>query len=209
MSPYSKLFFFAIPILAVATPNPTHLYSKLEATKQDITPQLAQHHVLQMINNKVAATPAELSPLWSALPPIKVANVLGTYHGGLFTGNSTNGTAKADPINWYGKQFISETSVNPLLVNPPPSVPNAKNIVFPYPRADIAQVRNLEHEGVVSATIIYNKLPLMDYFRVVKNSDGELILLGKSDLKGKLASPPFFYLKKVDGVEIDFKYKNP
>jgi hypothetical protein len=209
MYSYCKLILLSIPILTVATPPSMSLRARMESADLAITPQLAQHHVLQLINSKGAATPAELAPLWSALPPITVAKVLGTYHGGLFASNNTNGTAKADPINWYGKQFISETSVNPLLVNPPPSVASAKDIVFPYPRADIAQARNLEHEGVVSATIIYNKLPLMDYFRVVKDSEGELILLGKSDLKGKLASPPFFYLKRVDGVKIDLTYKNP
>jgi hypothetical protein len=208
MSPISKFVLLALPILTLATPNTIPLRARMESSVSAISPQLAQHHVLQFINTKSPATPEQLAPLWSALPPITVAKILGTYHGGLFP-SSANGTAKADPINWYGKQFISETSVNPLLVNPPASVTGAKDIVFPYPRADIAQARNLEHEGVVSATVIYNKLPLMDYFRVVKDSEGELILLGKSDLKGKLASPPFFWLKKVDGVKIDMNYKNP
>jgi hypothetical protein len=199
MSPLSSIVLFALPLLARATP--------FDASKDAITPQLAQHHLLQYINAKSPATPAQLAPLWSALPPLTVAKALGTYHGGLFP---TNATAKAnDPINWYGKQIISETSVNPLLVNPPASVANAKDIVFPYPRADIAQARNVEHEGVVSATIIYNKLPLMDYFRVVKDSEGELIILGKSDLKGQQASPAYFYLKRVSGVKIDMTYKNP
>ncbi|KAF2436636.1 hypothetical protein EJ08DRAFT_711654 [Tothia fuscella] len=178
----------------------------IPTTLAALTPKEAQSQVLSLINDKIAAKPATLSPLWSSLPPIPVSKALGTYHGGLFTGNNTNVT---DPINWYGKQILSETSVNPLLVNPPSSVANAKSIVFPYPRADIAQARNVEHEGIVSATIIYAKLPLLDYLRVVKDEGGELILLGKSDLRGKEASPPYFYLRRVEGVRVDMGYKNP
>jgi hypothetical protein len=198
MSPITSALLLALPLLSAAAPP--------------LSPQVAQHHVQQLIDNKTPISISELAPLWSSLPPLTVQKALGTYHGGLFPSSATraaNATPPADPINWYGKQIISETSVNPLLVNPPASVANAKDIVFPYPRADIAQARNVEHEGVVSATIIYAKLPLLDYFRVVKDDGKELILMGKSDLRGKLASPPYFYLKRVEGLKIDFAYKNP
>jgi len=67
----------------------------------------------------------------------------------------------------------------------------------------------VEHQGVVSATIIYAKLPLLDYFRVVKDEGKELILLGKSDLRGKASSPAYFHLTRTEGVKIDMNYKNP
>jgi hypothetical protein len=182
-------------------------------TSTSITPAEAQAKVLGHITSQAKASAADLAPLWSALPPITVAKALGTYHGGLFTGKPANGTAAPrDPINWWGKQLISETSVNPLLANAPSNTSadgRDRSIIFPYPRANIAQVRNVEHEGVVSATIIYAKLPLMDYFRVVKDEGGELVLLGKSDLRGQASNPPYFYLRREEGVKIDFKYPNP
>jgi len=174
------------------------------------TPQEAQAKVLHIITSgDTTATPEQLAPLWSALPPIKVADALGTYKGGLFTKSD-----KPDPIQWFGKQIISESSVNPLLSRAPANATKiaGQEIIFPYPRANIAQARNIEHEGVISTTIVYNRLPLMDYFRVVKQGDkatGEgLVLLGKSDLLGKAPSPAYFHLTRTSGVKIDFEYKN-
>jgi hypothetical protein len=161
----------------------------------------AQAEVQKLISSKAAAGPSVLGPLWSAMPPIRVEKAVGTYHGGLFNGPE----AKKSPINWYGKQIISESTVNPLLCN----APNDTSVVFPYPRLNIAQARNIEHDGVLSATIVYNKIPLMDYFRVIKEGNGELWLLGKSDILGKPADPPYFYLKRVEGVKIDMAFKNP
>lgn len=51
--------------------------------------------------------------------------------------------------------------MNPLLANAPSSTSSDgrdSSVIFPYPRKDIAQARNVEHEGVVSAAIIYAKL---------------------------------------------------
>jgi hypothetical protein len=167
------------------------------------TTQQAQSQIQQLISSNSKATPDLLGPLWSALPPITVANAVGIYQGGRFTGP----TKAADPINWFGKQIVSEVSVNPLLSR----APNNSSLVFPYPRQNIAQARNVEHEGIVSATIVYNRLPLFDYFRVVSQNvtTGDLLLLGKSDLLGKLADPPFFWLRRTKDVKIDFAFKNP
>lgn len=46
---------------------------------------------------------------------------------------------------------------------------------------------------------------------MAKEEDGELWLVGKSDLRGKAASPAYFYLKrqKEGAVKIDFEFKNP
>jgi hypothetical protein len=196
----TKTFWALLSIsLLAALPVVTSRYTATQMVPP--TAAEAQAEVQKLISSKAAAGPAVLGPLWSALPPIRVEQAIGTYHGGLFNGPE----AKKSPINWYGKQIINETTVNPLLCN----APNDGNIVFPYPRENIAQARNIEHDGVLSATIVYNKIPLMDYFRVIKQGNGELWLLGKSDILGKAADPPYFYLKRVEGVKIDMTYKNP
>lgn len=66
-----------------------------------------------------------------------------------------------------------------------------------------------------NANTIDDRLPLLDYLRVAKEEEdtpgGELWLVGKSDLRGKAASPAYFYLKRQreGGVKIDMQYKNP
>jgi hypothetical protein len=196
---YNRLIFFSLlPLLALAS-----FSMPLRSRLNSITPVEAQAEVQRLISSNTASTPAVLGPLWSALPPIRVEKAIGTYKGGLFNGPN----APKSPINWWGKQINSETSVNPLLS----SAPNDTSIVFPYPRENIAQARNIEHEGVVSTTIVYNKIPLMDYFRVIKEDAtvGDLWLLGKSDLRGNAADPAFFWLKRTGGVKISMTYKNP
>ncbi|KAF2397066.1 hypothetical protein EJ06DRAFT_551126 [Trichodelitschia bisporula] len=185
-----------LPLLASAS-------MPLRARMADTTPPTvaaAQAAVQAHISSGKAVAPATLAPLWSALPPIRVSEAIGTYQGGLFDGGAPSA------INWFGKQIISETSVNPLLSRAPG---NQSSTVFPYPRADIAQARNVEIDGVVTATIMYNRLPLLDYLKVVKKEGGELVLLGRSDLLGKAAVPAYFYLKKVEGQKVDFTFKNP
>ena len=172
------------------------------------TPSEAQVKVQEIIKTGQAAKVEQLATLWSALPPLKVADAKGTYKGGLFTKSD-----KPDPISWFGKQIISEESVNPLLSRAPANATKSgEPLIFPYPRANIAQARNIEHEGVISATIVYNRLPIMDYLRVVKEGDkvtGDgLILLGKSDLLGKQASPPYFHLTRISGQKINMEWKN-
>ncbi|TLD24567.1 DUF4334 domain-containing protein [Venturia nashicola] len=149
MAPLYTLITFALPLLSLAALAPIEAQSKLQS----------------IINSQSKASIAELEPLWSALPPITVAKALGIYKGGLFNGppplvNGSVPKAARDPINWWGKQIISDFSVNPLLANAPSdSSPDGRDvsIIFPYPRKDIAQARDVVHQGVASATIIYAK----------------------------------------------------
>ncbi|KAF1812389.1 hypothetical protein P152DRAFT_514516 [Eremomyces bilateralis CBS 781.70] len=165
----------------------------------------AQQQVLRHISAGEAVPAEALHPLWSALPPLSVSEAIGTYRGGYFDGGK-----KPSPINWFGKQIASENAVNPLLCHPPGPTNGTvnKDVIFPYPRKDIARARNVEHQGVVTATIIYNKVPLMDYFRVVRPGK-DLLILGKSDWNGSLAEPAYFWLERVEGVEIKFDVTNP
>lgn len=165
----------------------------------------AQQEVLRLISAGEAVSKETFNPLWSALPPLTVAEAIGTYRGGYFDGGKS-----PSPINWYGKQILGENNVNPLLCYLPGETNGTvnKDVIFPYPRKDIAQARNVEHQGVVTATIIYNKVPLMDYFRVVRPGK-DLLLLGKSDWNGTQAEPAYFWLERVEGVEINFEVSNP
>jgi len=181
------------------------------ASAAKIPPAEAQKRAQAAVASNTTVPYATLREIWPSLPAITVAKAIGTYRGGLFVKGGE------DPINWWGKQIISEIEVNPLLSTPPKNASQVdaqgKQIVFPYPRPTIAQARDVVHDGVVSATIIYNRLPLLDYFRVVKEGDAKtgdgLVLLGRSDLQGKEASPAYFHLTRVSGQKVDSTYKNP
>ena len=53
-----------------------------------------------------------------------------------------------------------------------------------------ARLRAVEHRGVVTAAMVYDHLPIIDFFRRVDDST----LLGVMDLRG--ATPYFFILRK-------------
>lgn len=117
------------------------------------------------------AYPAEtLLPLFEQLPPVDLDFMLGTWKGGKFDGG-----AEPDPINWYGKRFTSPTDVEPLLVL------DAEGKVQTFDKLGGAQMREIKYKGVTSAALIYDKQPIMDYFRKVNDN----VVIGLGDIKGK------------------------
>ncbi|MFN3579827.1 MAG: DUF4334 domain-containing protein [Pseudomonas sp.] len=117
------------------------------------------------------AYPAEtLLPLFEQLPPVDLDFMLGTWKGGKFDGG-----AEPDPINWYGKRFTSPTDVEPLLVL------DAEGKVQTFDKLGGAQMREIKYQGVTSAALIYDKQPIMDYFRKVNDN----VVIGLGDIKGK------------------------
>ena len=124
-----------------------------------------------------------------------------------------------ETIGWYGKDFVSPDCVHPLLfsdgTNQPYAIdpnPTAVNIGFsidlPQKQSlkpmyiamskllkteeSKARVRMMEHRGKLSATMIYDYLPIHDVFRKVD----EHTLLGLMDFKG-MEQPFFFVLNRV------------
>ena len=63
-----------------------------------------------IINSGVACPATTMMPLYEQLEPVSIEFILGTWKGGLF-----DGAASPDPIEWYGKRFVSRTHAEPLL----------------------------------------------------------------------------------------------
>ena len=135
---------------------------------------------LDMIASGEAYSADTLMPLYKQLEPVDTDFMVGTWKGGKFDGGS-----EPDPINWYGKRFTSTTDVEPLLVT------NDKGDVVTFDRLGAAQMRQVEFDGTVSAALIYDSQPIMDYFRKV-NDD---VVIGLGDIKGK-PTDFFFHLTR-------------
>lgn len=140
----------------------------------------AAAQLLQMIASGKAYPASELMPLYEQLEPVSIEFMLGTWRGGKFDGGS-----EPDPINWYGKRFDSATHAEPLLVRA------ADGSVQAYTALGAAQMREVKYAGKVTATLIYDKQPIMDYFRKV-NDD---VVIGLGDIKGK-PTDFFFHLSR-------------
>lgn len=156
--------------------------------------------------------------LFDSLPPVSTAFMIGRWQGEDFpTDHPMDG--HLETISWFGKEFVDEERVHPLLCrdskgrffNLDPmflGLPMAlSSKIAPHPlmkkvfertRAPIttkkprARLRMLEYRGKSSATMIYDHLPIQDTFRKVD----EDTVLGLMDLRG-VSRPYFFVLRRV------------
>jgi hypothetical protein len=156
---------------------------------------------------------------FDSLPPVTCEDMLGQWKGSdVLTGHPLDGLL--GPLGWYGKAFIDAETVHPLLfefggkLSPinPDMVPLATVVRHPglthrrmvlalarmglpllKTRKPKARLRLTEFRGVVSATMIYDGLPIHDIFRRIAPD----VLLGAMDLRFG-ASPFFFTLTKDD-----------
>lgn len=165
-------------------------------------------------HNKVKATTAEALTLFDRLEPVDMSFMFGQWKGsGFHTGHPMDGLLEV--ANWYGKAFISPDCVHPLLFSSGSgeifklaASPQAMKLALrlPIPKNNVAtsifalfnpllrtndsqaRLRMMEHRGKVSATMIYDYLPIHDMFRKVDSNT----LLGLMDYKE--STDPFFFV---------------
>lgn len=130
----------------------------------------AETQLLEMIATKAAYPASMLMPLFEQLKPISAAEIIGMWRGGKFDGGKD-----PDPIKWYGKRFVSASHVDPLMCRA------EDGSIYSYDKLGFAQLREVAFNGVVSASLIYDKQPIMDYFRKVHDN----LVIGLGDIKGK------------------------
>jgi hypothetical protein len=166
-------------------------------------------------------TTAEILALFDSLPPVSAVAIRGRWRGtGLPSGHPWDGLLER--FGWYGKEFNGPEDVHPLLckgrsgsvfaLNPalvPMGLVNrhiglfhtrSAGAVFALAgraaatRRPTARLRMTEFRGVVTATMIYDSLPIHDMFRAATSET----LLGVMDLRG-MTQPLFFVLHR-DGL---------
>ncbi|WP_232434613.1 DUF4334 domain-containing protein [Burkholderia ubonensis] len=165
-------------------------------------------------------TMSEALTFFDTLPPAELDELIGTWRGsGLRTGHPIDGVLEG--YGWYGKDFSGSNNVQPLLFRNGPENVVALNptlmpikllvrhpewfrrkaarlmftALFPLLRTarPRARMRMMEHRGVISATMIYDDLPILDTFRRVDHNT----MLGLMDLRDM--TKPFFFTLHRDG----------
>ncbi|MEM8503120.1 MAG: DUF4334 domain-containing protein [Cyanobacteria bacterium P01_D01_bin.1] len=169
------------------------------------------------LTSQTEKTTAEALELFDRLEPVAMEFMFGRWKGSGFpTGHPMDGLLEA--ASWYGKEFVSPDCVHPLLfsdgsgktfkVAPNPQMMKLA-LRLPIPKNETikpmytmftsllrteesqARLRMMEHRGKVSATMIYDHLPIHDVFRKVN----ENTVLGLMDYK-ESAEPFFFALER-------------
>jgi hypothetical protein len=166
----------------------------------------------------VGGTAAEILALFDSLPAVCVDVVRGRWHGSsLPSGHPLD--RLLERIGWYGKEFNGPEDVHPLLCRDfrgriyslnPAFVPmglvrrnarlcrtRAAERLFSFlghaaaTTRPTARLRMMEFRRAVTATMIYDSLPILDVFRAVGNDT----LLGLMDMRG-MEQPLFFVLRR-------------
>ena len=156
----------------------------------------------------------EALKLFDELDIVDLEFMMGRWKGsGFHTNHPMDGLLELG--NWYGKEFVDPDCVHPLLfldsnnkiikVAPNPTLMNL-TLRFPVSKNQAmkplfsiinsmlkteksqARIRMMEHRQKISATMIYDRLPIHDIFRKVD----EKTVLGLMDFKGM--KQPFFFL---------------
>jgi Domain of unknown function (DUF4334)/GXWXG protein len=157
---------------------------------------------------------------FDSLPPVEIATMIGSWRGkGVETGHPMDGLLEG--FGWHGKRFTAPDDVHPLVfdqakgsvfsVNPamiPVGVVLRHPDLFRHPLAGWlfrafrfvlrtdqpkARLRMTEYRDVVSATMIYDSLPINDIFRKVDDDS----VLGVMDLR--FTPQPFFFVLRREG----------
>lgn len=140
----------------------------------------AEQTLLEIIKSGKACPASILMPLYEQLEPASIDFMLGQWRGGKFDGGAT-----PDPINWYGKRFVSREHAEPLLCR------KEDGTVYAWEKWGAAQLREVAYGGKLQASLIYDEKPMMDYFRKVTDD----MVIGLGDIKGQ-ATEFFFWLER-------------
>jgi hypothetical protein len=184
-------------------------------------PQLSDEAAARWLTaHRSGVAPEEALAFFDGLPPVPAADMIGRWRGsGLPTGSRLDGLLEA--YGWYGKEFTGAESVHPLLFGgrgdrPRPVDPawlplsllrdfaglarlwpvrTAFGRLRPllYTNSPKARLRTIEHRGVDTAAMVYDALPIIDFFRRI----GPDVVIGAMDMRG-LPAPFFFLLERDD-----------
>ena len=172
-----------------------------------------QAALLREYANKDKMSMQEALELCDALPTVDLNTMIGRWRGTeISTHHPLDGLLET--FGWYGKEFLDCDHVHPLLFSDsggqlfalhPKRLPFSLALKLPIPRIKLlrqallavrfmlqtqkakARVRMIEYRGKVSASMIYDNLPIYDTFRLIDPNT----LLGVMDLKG--VEQPFFF----------------
>ncbi|MFD4292436.1 DUF4334 domain-containing protein [Rhodococcus sp. NPDC058532] len=136
--------------------------------------------------------PRDLDRLWAQLPVVGVDELSGRWRGrGFRTGHCTG--RLLDTTRWYGKTFGSRVDVQPLICR------GENDELF----SDVAggngeaSLWMVEFRGEVTATMVYDGMPVFDHFKRV----GEDTLLGVMNGKNVLdGGEHFWFVLDRDGA---------
>jgi hypothetical protein len=180
---------------------------------------------MNLISAPIEMNFSDSETLFDRLDPIAVDFMFGEWRGReVSTGHNMDGSLAL--ARWYGKSFIDEETVHPLVhmdgagkkfFADPGKMPMGPRMKTPrYPQSILpalrwgmkaymqttksrARLRMTEYRGKISATMCYDQLPIHDVFRKLDDNN----VLGFMDMK-RMERPYVFTLTREGQAAFDF-----
>lgn len=152
------------------TPEPTARRTRVVAEQQ----------ILDIIAANGECDNATLERVFNRLEPVDASFLKGAWKGGWFE-RGTENAGLMEQMRWYGKRFVSEEHVEPLLCT------REDGTVYSFEEMGLATIREVVFRDTASAAMVYDQLPIVDHFRRLTDD----VMLGIMDKKG--ASEDFYF----------------
>ncbi|EKG21972.1 transcription factor Cmr1 [Macrophomina phaseolina MS6] len=144
----------------------------------------AEQRLLALIESGGPHDKDELLALFDQLKPISFETLKGEWTGGWFeTGHPAGRWMKE--IRWVGAAFRSPHDIDPIIAR---GDDGKKKVLDEWGHAKLFEAK---FRGLVSAVVVYDKHPIVDYFRSV-NDDFVMGLMERTEWRDSGLS--FFYL---------------
>lgn len=137
---------------------------------------------------------AELDELWATLSPVGIEEILGEWKGAEFrTGHRANGLLEKG--RWFGKTFVSATDAKPLICLDEHGN-TFSNTEWMKGEASLWME---QFRGEVTATMVYDGVPIHDHFKKVDDDTLMGIMNGKGalDFSSGTGRHLYFHLQRV------------
>lgn len=135
---------------------------------------------------------AELDALWTDLAPVGVTEILGPWRGGDFaTGHVAS--AVLEKVRWHGKRFDSPLAAVPLVCR------DENGELYSNKEAGgggEASLWEVGFRGEVTATMVYDRLPVLDHFKKVDDDTLMGIMNGKLEAAFGVTDLYYFWLER-------------
>ncbi|PWY68737.1 hypothetical protein BO83DRAFT_390534 [Aspergillus eucalypticola CBS 122712] len=114
--------------------------------------------IIECIRANRPISTAEAKTYFDERPPVSPSFLLGEWKGlPVLTGNKL--VEILQNVKWAGKNFHAVDHVEPMVCH------DDKGCRFPNPYWGGARIREVKYNDVVSAAMVYNERPVIDYFR--------------------------------------------
>ncbi|WP_280493529.1 DUF4334 domain-containing protein [Nocardia asiatica] len=146
-----------------------------------------------LAERETGVSAAELDALWAGLPVARVEDILGEWKGAAFpTGHPLRKALSAN--RWYGKTFHGLLDAKPLICR---AEDGSLFSNVELGGGGEATLWNVEFRGEVTATMVYDRRPVLDHFKWLDDNTLMGIMNGRPEVVLVDGEHFYFLLERV------------